>query len=92
MDEKFRRPLGVGPKNEGEILHHKRGPIRSLKMCVCVCVCFFSLGFVLCWVLFFMFLSRSKIYLSSRIWLLPTNYHKERDFATILVFVIVLEK
>ncbi len=46
MDEKFRRPLGVGPKNEGEILHHERGPIRSLKMCVCVCF-FFGFCFVL---------------------------------------------
>jgi len=59
---------------------------------VCVCMCFFFFGFFFVVGPFFMFLSRSKRFLSPRIWLLPTNYHKERDFSTILIFVIVLEK
>jgi hypothetical protein len=40
-------------------------------LCVCVCVCVF--GFVLCWVLFYTFLSRLESFLSQRIWLLFTN-------------------
>jgi hypothetical protein len=53
-------------------------------------VCGFFFGF--CFVVGPFLMLLSKIFLSPRIWLLPTTYHKERDFATILVFVIVLEK
>jgi hypothetical protein len=51
--------------------NNKGEEVKVLCVCVCVCVCVF--GFVLCWVLFYTFLSRLESFLSQRIWLLFTN-------------------
>jgi hypothetical protein len=52
---------------------NKTTKVKRSRFCVCVCVCVCVFGFVLCWVLFYTFLSRLESFLSQRIWLLFTN-------------------